>query len=195
MNTDEKARWDERYSTGDYRPRSQPSAIVDRAIEYGASGRALVLACGTGRNALRLSEAGLEVTAVDISSVAIDMARHEARSRGLKVDWRVGDVAEFDLSEGKYDLITMIRYVNRSIWPVLADALATDGWLVMEQHLRTYREVIGPSADYRVDTGELLVAFSGMRIIEYFELIEPSERSEGLAASARMLACKGDPGW
>lgn len=195
MTAEEKARWDERYSTGDYQPRSEPSPIIEKAIEYIGSGGALVLACGAGRNALRLAEAGFDVTGVDISSVAIDMAQKEADRRGLVIDWRVGDVAEFDLSERHYDLITMIRYVNRSIWPDLAGALTEDGWLLMEQHLRTHRQVIGPSGDYRLDAGELLGAFSELRIIEYSESIEHSERGEGLVASARMLACKGDPGW
>lgn len=195
MTAEEKARWDERYSTGDYRPRNEPSPIVDKAIEYIGSGRALVLACGAGRNAIRLAEAGFVVTAVDISSVAIDMARQQAQTRGLDIDWVVGDVGQIDFFEGKYDLITMIRYVNRSVWRDLAEALDNEGWLLMEQHLRTYRDVIGPSGDYRVEPGELLEAFTHMRVIEYSESIEPSERGGGLVASARLLACKGDPGW
>ncbi len=195
MTAEEKARWDERYSTGEYQPRSEPSPIVERVIEYVGSGCALVLACGAGRNAIRLAEAGFDVTGVDISSVAVDRARKEADNRGLEVDWRVADVGSFDLSVPRYDLITMIRYVDRSIWPQLADALTNGGWLLMEQHLRTYRQVIGPSGDYRLDSGELLGAFSDLRIIEYSEGIEHSERGGGLVASARMLACKGDPGW
>lgn len=192
---EEKARWDERYSTGDYQPRWEPSPLVDQAIDLVAKGRALVLACGAGRNALRLAEAGFEVTGVDVSSVAIEMARAEASARGLEVDWRVSDVADFELSEDTYDLITMIRFVDRDIWPDIPAALAKNGWLLMEQHLRTHRDVIGPSGDYRLDPGELLEAFSRMRIVHYSEAFEPSDRSSGMTATARLLACKGDPGW
>ncbi len=154
-----------------------------------------MLACGAGRNALRLAEAGFEVTGVDISSVAIGMARKEAASRELEVDWVVGDVAEFDVSTDRYDLITMIRYVDRAMWPHLVGGLTANGWLLMEQHLHTYRAVIGPSGDYRLFPGELLDAFSDLRIVEYSELLEPSGPTDGLVASARLLACKGDPGW
>ena len=195
MTADEQKRWNDRYSTGEYQPRTEHSPIIDRAIEFVGSGRALVLACGTGRNAIRLAEAGFEVTAVDISSVAIEMARESAASRGLDVEWQVGDAGQVDLSTPAYELITMIRYVNRSLWPGLPGALTEDGWLLMEQHLRTDRQVIGPSGDYRLDPGELLEAFSVLRIIEYSELLEYSDRADALIASARMLACKGDPGW
>lgn len=195
MTADEKARWDERYSTGDYQPRWHPSPLVEQAIDLIGTGRALVLACGAGRNALRLAEAGFEVSAVDVSSVAIDMARAEASTRGLEVDWRVSDVGEFDLPAATYDLITMIRFVDRDIWPDLPEALTPNGWLLMEQHLRTYRDVIGPSGDYRLQPGELLRAFADLRIVHYTEAYEPSDKANRMTATARMLACKGDPGW
>lgn len=192
---EEQQRWDQRYASGEYQPRNDPSPIVDRAIDLIGTGRALVLACGAGRNALRLAEAGFEVVAVDISPVAIGLAKAEAAAREIHLDWVVGDVGEFDLSARRFDLITMIRYVNRSVWPDLVGGLTENGWLLMEQHLRTYREVIGPSGEYRVDPGELLDAFSNFRIVEYSELIEASDRTEGWVASVRMLACLGDPGW
>jgi tellurite methyltransferase len=195
VTDEEKARWDERYSTGDYEPRWEPSPLVDDAIDLVRTGRALVLACGAGRNALRLAEAGFEVTAVDISSVAIEMAKEAASDRGLDVDWRVADVRDVELSRDTYDLITMIRFVDRYVWPDIPRAITENGWLLMEQHLRTYRDVIGPSGDYRLAPGELLDAFSAMRIIHYSEAFEPSERSSGMTATARLLACKGDPGW
>ena len=195
VTADEQKRWNDRYSTGEYQPRTEHSPIVDTAIEFVGSGRALVLACGTGRNALRLAEAGFAVTAVDISTVAIEMARESAAERGLEVDWQVLDAGQVDLSTPAYDLITMIRYVNRSLWSDLPQALTSDGWLLMEQHLRTHRPVIGPSDDYRLDPGELLNAFSDLRVIEYSELLERSDRADALIASVRMLACKGDPGW
>lgn len=191
----ESVRWDERYSSGDYRPRTQPSALIEKAIDLIGAGRALVLACGAGRNALRLAEAGFDVTGVDISSVAIEMARKASSARDLVVDWKVSDVDDLELGAGRYDLVTMIRYVNRGVWSRITDALTANGWLLMEQHLSTYRDVIGPSGDYRLQPGELLAAFREMRIVLYTEAFEPSERSSGMTATARLLACNGDPGW
>lgn len=195
MAVDEQKKWDERYSTGDYRPRTESSPLVELAIHYMTPGRALVLACGTGRNALRLADAGFDVEAIDVSPVAIDMAANEAQSRGIEVAWRAADMNEVSLATGRYDLITMVRYTNRSIWRDLITALRPDGWVLLEQHLMTRQEVAGPGDDFRLAPGELLDAFSAMRIIEYFEAFQYSERAEKMTATTGLLACKGDPGW
>ena len=195
MSAGEQARWDERYASGDYRPGSDHSPVVEEAAGLARQGRALVLACGAGRNALFLASRGFEVDAVDISSVAIDMARAEAIRRDLSVNWQVADLDDFDPGEGWYDVITMIRYSNRAMWPRLVAALAVDGWLVMEQHLRTRHDVAGPSNEFRLAPGELLDAFGELRVIRYAEEYGESPSSERMVATATLLACNGDPGW
>lgn len=195
MSTDEGSRWDERYAAGDYQPSSEHSSVLEEAAGHARVGRALVLACGAGRNALFLASRGFEVDAVDVSAVAIEMARSEATRRDLSVHWHVADVGDFDLGEGRYDVITMIRYTNRAIWDRLATALAENGWLVMEQHLRTRHEVAGPSDEFRLDPGELLHAFGELRVITYAEEYGESPKSGRMLATATLLACNGDPGW
>lgn len=196
MSRDDRRKWDERYSTGDYEPRSAPSPLIETAIDMVPPGRALVLACGTGRNALRLAEAGFQVEAVDISAVAIARAEAESRRLGLDVDWQVADIEELRLSPDSYDLITMIRYLNRAKWTPAVSALRPDGWLLMVQHFRTRREVLGPTDPaFRLEPGELLRAFSALRVVSYSETIERSPESDRPSASASLLACKGDPGW
>ncbi|MGD2102963.1 MAG: class I SAM-dependent methyltransferase [Acidimicrobiia bacterium] len=195
MSNGEQARWDERYALGDYRPSVEPSPVIEEVAGHVGVGRALVLACGAGRNALYLASRGFQVDAVDISTVAIDMARTDATRRGLSVQWHVGDVAEFDMSEGCYDVITMIRYTNRSIWGRLVTGLSEDGWLAMGQHLRTRHQVAGPSDEYRLRPGELLQAFGGLRVIRYAEEYGESPTSGKMVATTTLLACKGDPGW
>lgn len=194
-SVDEQKKWDERYSSGDYEPRTEPSPLVELAIHYMSPGRALVLACGTGRNAMRLANAGFEIEAIDVSPVAIEMATKEAQRRGLEIAWRAADMNEVELPTGRYDLITMIRYTNRDIWSALVSALRPNGWLLLEQHLQTTRDVAGPGRDFRLAPGELLQFFSGLRVIEYFEAFQHSERAGKMTATTGLLACKGDPGW
>ena len=195
MASDEKARWDERYASGEYQPRTEPAPLVELAIHYVPPARALVLACGAGRNALRLAEAGFGVDAIDVSSVAIEMAGKAARERGVDVNWRVADLEEIEIEPDSYDLITMIRYNNRNLWPAMMRALKPNGWILMEQHLRTNRDVVGPSGPFRVDPGEILEAFGDFRIVEYFEAFGPFGRAGETTATNGILACKGDPGW
>jgi SAM-dependent methyltransferase len=195
MSSDERARWDQRYASGDYQPGTDHSALVEESANHLRSGRALVLACGAGRNAIYLAKRGFQVEAIDISSVAIEMARAESGRLGLEVDWLVADVSETDLAAESYDLITMIRYTNRAVWPRLVPALTTNGWLIMEQHLKTRHPVAGPSEEYRLAPGELLTAFPGLRVVKYYEEYRESETTGRMTATAGLLGCKGDPGW
>jgi SAM-dependent methyltransferase len=195
MSEDERVRWDDRYATGDYRPHPNPSPFLEAALGVVPPGRALVLACGTGRNALRLAEAGFAVEALDISSVALERARAEAKRRRVEVEWRAADLDHVDLDPGRYHLITMIRYVNRTLWPTVIAAIAGNGWLLVEQHLRTPLDVGGPGDDFRLAPGELLAAFSELRIVTYDEGLHPADGPGQRVALTRLLACKGDPGW
>jgi SAM-dependent methyltransferase len=54
--------------------------------------RAVELGCGTGTNAVWLAQRGFEVTAVDISQLAIEKARRRATSAGVEVRFEAWDV-------------------------------------------------------------------------------------------------------
>ena len=109
MSESQGERWDRRYAEGDYRPRSLPSPFLEEWLEQLPVGRALDLACGTGRNAMRLAEAGYETDAIDVSQVAIERAKDQAADRGLAVNWQTADLDDVVLPESHYDLITVIR--------------------------------------------------------------------------------------
>ena len=90
-------RWNERYRAGEQLFDAPVPLVVQFAGS--AAGRALDLACGSGRNALYLAELGWQVTAVDGSPVAVDVLRARAAERGLEIDIRVADLerGEFEL--------------------------------------------------------------------------------------------------
>ena len=69
-----------------------------------ASGPLLELGCGTGRVALRLASAGLDVTGVDSSPALIAALRERAEEAGLTVDCAVGDARELAL-ERRFALV------------------------------------------------------------------------------------------
>ena len=197
MSEDERAKWDDRYATGDYVPRTRPSPFLLDWLGRIPVGRALDVATGTGRHALALAEAGFSVDAVDISAVAIDRARAEAQRRGLDVHWTVADLDTDPLPGAGYDLVTVLRYRNPDLWPRLVRALAPDGWILVEHHLRTsLADVVGPGDDrFRLAPGELLEVLGVLRVVHYTEVVEPADRGEGRYVLARAVACAGDPGW
>lgn len=196
MSETEGLEWECRYADGDYRPRTRPSPFLEEWIDRFPVGRALDVACGAGRNALLLAAAGHRVEAVDISPSAIDMARAESASLGLDVAWKVADLDSAELSPSTYDVITMIRYVNRKLWPRLVAALAPNGWLLIEHHMQTTADVHGPSSpEFRLAPQELLEPFRSLRIISYQETLETDQPDARRYALERMVACKGNPGW
>jgi SAM-dependent methyltransferase len=196
MSEDERRTWDSRYASGDYQPRANPGPFLDAWIDRLPAGRALDVACGAGRHAMRLADKGLSVDAVDVSAVAIDMAAEEAKRRGLEINWVVADLDDHALPDGAYNVITVIRYVNRDLWPRLVEALAPGGWLLVEHHLKTTADVDGPgSSEFRLEPQELLEAFGSLRILFYEELLTDGDRPGRRHALARLVAVKGGPGW
>ena len=57
----------------------------------------LELACGTGRVAIPLAKAGLQVTGIDLSRGMLDEARRKAAAEGVSATWIEADMRAFDL--------------------------------------------------------------------------------------------------
>ena len=79
-----------------------PPEVMD-FLAKATPGRALDLGCGTGTNAITLTERGWQVTGVDFSPKAITAARRKATRKGLRIDFRVGDVARLDDLSGPFE--------------------------------------------------------------------------------------------
>jgi len=89
-------RWDTPYH-GDRRPgwdtgRVAPELMKLVEQEPAKRGRAVVLGCGTGTNAIYLASKGFDVTGVDVAPSALIHAERKAREAGVKVSWVVADV-------------------------------------------------------------------------------------------------------
>jgi len=182
----ERDKWDARYRDGAYENRTHPTALLVERLPLLKRGRALDVACGAGRNALYLAANGFAVTAVDISSVALERGRRAAAQSGLTVEWLSLDLDEDPervLPAGPFDLIVWARYVHKTLMPHLVARLALRGALVCEQHLLTDAPVAGPrSAQFRLAPGELRGSVRGLRIDHSYEgvVVDPDGRSVAL---------------
>jgi SAM-dependent methyltransferase len=102
-------RWDSRYR-GDTRPgwdKGFASSHLKAAVEGGEikPGRAVVLGCGTGTNAIFLAKKGFDVTAVDIAPTALNLAEEKAKKADVKVRWLLADVLAPPANLEKFDFI------------------------------------------------------------------------------------------
>jgi SAM-dependent methyltransferase len=91
------AHWERRYREGDSPwDTGRPSTELQRVLaeEEIAPCRCIELGCGTGSNAVWLAQQRFDMTAVDISPLAIDRARARAAAAGVTVRWLVADVLD-----------------------------------------------------------------------------------------------------
>ncbi len=73
---------------------------IEKLLRLKKGARILDLACGNGRYAIPLAKKGYRVTAVDPVVSYIEQARHRAGKENISVDFMLGDMREFNRSEG-----------------------------------------------------------------------------------------------
>jgi len=133
-------------------------------------GRALDIACGTGRNAIFLAERGWQVDAIDISPVALTKLDAEAKSEGLSIVTQQADLHTAELPRNTYDLIINLRFLERSLLPPLAQSIKPEGYLIFETFLIDQQQVGHPTnPDYLLYHNELLDRFRELRVLFYRE--------------------------
>jgi SAM-dependent methyltransferase len=189
MSEQDRHKWNQRYAEDSYH-KNNPVTLVEDWLPRLPSGRALDVACGAGRNAIFLAQAGYQVDAIDISREGLELARQEADSQGLSINWIEHDLDQSYPFDTDYDLIIVMWYVDLELISRLCDCLEPGGYLLCEEHLITDQEVIGPaSSNYRVAPGVLREAVSGLDILLYEESIEMNADGEQVA-SARVVVRK-----
>lgn len=158
------------------------SDFVRGCLDGMTPGRALDVACGTGRHALLLAESGFETWGVDVSGEAISRARAEAARRGLALHLLRRDVVAEGLPAGTYDVVVCTFFLERSLFAGLAAAVAPGGRLLFETYTRAHADRTGFPHRYCLETGELARAFPGLVTVEY------REDEDETRAVARLLA-------
>jgi len=98
--------WDDRYLDMDQLWSGQPNATLTLEMQGLSAGRALDVGCGEGADALWLAEQGWQVTALDVSRVALDRAAAQAAVRGVEVNWLHAGLVEAALPPASFDLVS-----------------------------------------------------------------------------------------
>ena len=189
----ERERWNRKYTeqgVAALRHRPAEWLVGNEDLLPAAPGcRALDVACGDGRNAGFLARLGLTVDAVDISDVAIDALRAAVAEQGLPINPLRVDLTREPLPATRYDVIVQFNYLQRSLFPVMAEALAPGGVLIVETMLRADGEhTAGSGIDPRflLEPGELRSAFPEADIVRYRE--GAFERGGGHRSVASVVA-------
>jgi 2-polyprenyl-3-methyl-5-hydroxy-6-metoxy-1,4-benzoquinol methylase len=128
----------------------------------------LELGCGDGVNAIFMAGRGSEVTAVDVSPTALEMARGKEAEAGVEVEWIEGDVFELEPPGEPYDFIfdrgllhhlPVFRFEDykQLVW----ERLAPDGYFHLICHHVSTRPTVALDATYGGALGKLLGLLTG----------------------------------
>jgi 2-polyprenyl-3-methyl-5-hydroxy-6-metoxy-1,4-benzoquinol methylase len=98
-----KSYWNGRYAAGRiWGDAPCPSAFMaNEHFKRGNVNDVLVPGCGYGRNSFFFAKQGFRVTAFDVSDVAIELARGQARDRSTDLEYAVGDIFDETFMAGK----------------------------------------------------------------------------------------------
>jgi SAM-dependent methyltransferase len=127
------------------------------------------VACGRGRHAVWLAQHGFATTAIDRDPAAL--AALEARARRdqlpltlLTMDLEGGAVT---LGEATYDVIVVVHYLHRPLFPALLAALAPGGVLVYETFTVAQAARGRPTNPaFLLEPGELPRLVAGLEILD-----------------------------
>ena len=140
------------------------------------------MACGSGRHVRFFAARGHPVTAVDRDAAAL--APLSTVAEIVVADLESGP---WPLPERRFDAVVVTNYLWRPLWPALRAALADGGLLIYETFARGNERHGRPSRpEFLLQPGELLAAFSGLRVVAYedVELDAPPRCVQRLAALA-----------
>ena len=90
---------------GDSVTRAFLQASVEKWIGTTTDKKALDMGCGTGTTAFILSQMGFDVTGIDVSETAIELASDLAQKQNLKAQFKKWDVLKLEQLNEKFDLI------------------------------------------------------------------------------------------
>jgi SAM-dependent methyltransferase len=145
-----------------------PSPLLVKTAQDLPPGKALDLACGTGRNALWLATQGWEVTAVDGSKAAIEILRSRSEERGLQVDAHIADLEkhEFEIQRDAWDFIAICYYLQLDLIESSKRGVKPGGLLLVVVLVAEPGE---QPTKHRLSRGELIRCFDGWEILHNSE--------------------------
>jgi SAM-dependent methyltransferase len=158
-------------------------------------GRALDLACGSGRTAVWLAQQGWSVVAADFSDVALEQARSLAADRGVEVEWVEADLREWEPPARAFDLVVVLylQLPAEERGPILLRAARAVGEggtvLVVGHHSENLASGIGGPRDPRVlfTPEDVAAELDGLEVEKAEAAIRPVE-GEGDAIDALVRA-------
>ncbi|MER5890243.1 class I SAM-dependent methyltransferase [Streptomyces sp. NPDC001941] len=134
-----RAEWDNRYAERQQLWSGQPNGALVAEVDGLTPGRVLDVGCGEGADAIWLAREGWDVTALEVSGVALERAEGHARDAGVTLRWIHAALTEAPLEPGSFDLVSaqypaLLRTPDAAAERALLAAVAPGGVLLLVHH-------------------------------------------------------------
>ncbi|MEU9189668.1 methyltransferase domain-containing protein [Streptomyces sp. NPDC048484] len=134
-----RAEWDNRYTDRQQLWSGQPNGALVAEAAGLTTGRVLDVGCGEGADAVWLARGGWDVTALEVSGVAMERAAGHARDAGVTVHWVHAALTEAPLPPASFDLVSaqypaLLRTPGAAAERALLAAVAPGGVLLLVHH-------------------------------------------------------------
>ncbi|MEU3935681.1 class I SAM-dependent methyltransferase [Streptomyces sp. NPDC029044] len=134
-----RAEWDSRYAGRHSLWSGRPNGALVAEAAGLAPGRVLDVGCGEGADAIWLARGGWDVTALDVSGLALERAAGHALDAGVVVQWVHAALTEAVLPPASFDLVSaqypaLLRTPDAAAERALLTAVAPGGVLLLVHH-------------------------------------------------------------
>jgi SAM-dependent methyltransferase len=205
VSFDHEAFWSARYRDvgEEYLFGTAPNKFLAAQSDcFGSGMSVLSVADGEGRNAVWLAEQGCQVTATEISPVALEKAGKLARGRNVAVNFVQADILNWDWPQEAFDAVVgiFIQFATPAERPRqlagMKQAVKSGGLLFLQGYTPKQLEYKtgGPSAVENLYTAEMLREFFAdweiVSLHEHEDTIEEGSAHIGRSALIDLVARK-----
>lgn len=195
--------WSERFAGDDYLFGTAPNVFLTTQKHLLRPGqRALSVADGEGRNSVWMASLGLEVTAIELSPVAVEKARKLAAARGVSPRFVVAGVFDWAWPTEAFDVVAaiFIQFAAPAergrLFRQIVEALAPGGVLILQGYTPKqleYRTGGPPHVENLYTEALLRESFADLQILhlrEHEDVIREGKGHNGTSALIDLAACK-----
>ncbi|VAW68857.1 hypothetical protein MNBD_GAMMA09-1082 [hydrothermal vent metagenome] len=163
--------WDEVYRQKNMAKVTAADVLLENLRLLPPTGKVLDYACGLAGNGFLLANKGYDVTAWDLSSIAVDKINEKAKAEKLMLRAEVKDLEASTIKiQQMFDIIIVSYFLYRKSLRDLSDHLNPGGLLFYQTFSGKQLNGVGPSkAAFRLRRGELLDVYSDMQLLYYRE--------------------------
>lgn len=154
----DRERWDKRFQERPLKA-PKPPGFIKACVSDLNRGSVLDIACGDGASALWLAQQGFEVTASDISEVALARISTFADASGVHIATHAADLDAPNQFEdlGHFDNIVITHFKPQlQYWPIFVSLLNPGGKLLLSTFNLKHHEIKGFSQRFCLRENELV---------------------------------------